>query len=84
MAINSPAIPVGLRTHGTIVTPGTLTYSPPLTKLFVGNSGTVAVILQGDTAAVAMSTIAAGTFIVDLAITNVTTATTATGLVGFR
>lgn len=83
MAANYPPMAPTVRQHGTIVTPGTTTYSPPLTKLWVGNAGVVAIVCAGDTVAVNFGTVAAGTFINDIAISNVTTATTATGLLGF-
>jgi len=80
MAIQTPD---GVRTHGTIVTPGTTVYSPPLTGLWIGNAGTVAFIMSGDTLAVNLGSVSAGTLFHNFSISQVTTVTTATGLLGF-
>ena len=72
----------GVRTHGTIVTPGTTVYNPPLSKLFIGTTGTLSVTLAGDSTAVALPNVPVG-FVNDLAIVNVGTATTAGSIIGF-
>ena len=71
----------GVRQNGTIVTPGTLTYNPPLSKLYVGGAGNVTLVMT-QSGTVTLTGVPAGSFLNDLGITNVTTAT-ATGLVGF-
>ena len=70
--------------NGTIVTPGTTDYNPPLTSLWIG--GTVAVTLQlvlTQTGTVTLHNVPAGEMFDGLAILNVGTATTATDIVGF-
>ena len=66
--------------NATIVTPGTLAYSPSLKKLFIGGAGTLAATMsQSGTIAIPVT---AGEW-VDLSIVNVGTATTATNIIGF-
>jgi hypothetical protein len=78
-AVTAP-LPEGAEQHGTIITAGTTTYQPALTKIWVGVTGNLTVTLvSGDS--VTLTNVPVGMF-TGLAITNVTTAT-ATGLVGF-
>lgn len=73
--------PPGVRMNGTAVSAGTVVFDPPLTKLYVGGTGSiVAELAQSGT--VTMLAIPAGTFINDIAIINIGTAS-ATGLIGF-
>ena len=61
----------------------TTVYSPPLTKLYVGGTGDVALLASGDTVAQTIAGVAAGVWIVDVAIQKVmSTGTTATELIG--
>jgi hypothetical protein len=73
--------PTGSAQNGTIVTPGTLAYSPPLRTLYVGGAGSVTLVMS-QTGTVTLETLAAGTFVDGLEIVQVTSAT-ATPLIGF-
>lgn len=85
MANNAPfalgPLSNGVRLNGTIVTPGTTTFNPPLTKLYVGVTGSIVAEMAG-TGTVTFTAVPAGTFINDVAIINIGTAS-ATGIIGF-
>lgn len=77
-------IPDGPGVHGVAVTPSdTTVYNPALRMLWVGGTGAVAVIMIGDTTAVTLSAVPAGTML-NVCVTQVmstnTTATLITGL----
>jgi DNA-binding beta-propeller fold protein YncE len=71
----------GARLHSVAVTAATTVYNPPLTKLYVGGTGNITIVSPG-TGTVTLTAIPAGTFVDDVAILQLTTAT-ATGLIGF-
>lgn len=71
----------GVRLNGTVVTPGTVVFNPPLTKLYVGSSGSI-VAEMAQTGTVTFTAVPAGSFINDVAIINIGTAS-ATGIIGF-
>ena len=85
MANNAPyalsPIPPGVRMNGTIVTAGTTVFNPPLTKLYIGGTGSVEAVMA-QTGTVTFTGLTAGSFINDVAIINIGTAS-ATGLIGF-
>lgn len=71
----------GPRLNSVAVTPGTTTYNPPLTKLFITTGGTLA-ITSPQTGSVTF--MAPSNFVLDdVAILNVGSATTASGIIGF-
>lgn len=76
-----PETPVGPRTTGTIVTPGTLVYNPPLTKLYIGTTGTL-VATMSNSGTVTLPNVPVG-WVDDLSIVNVGAATTASNITGF-
>lgn len=76
-----PPIPIGPRTNGTIVTPGTLVYNPPLTLLYIGTTGTLAATMSNG-GTVTLPNVPVG-WINDLSIVNVGTVTTAGNITGF-
>lgn len=83
---NNATYPLGpsapsVRLNGTAVTPGMIDYNPPLTKLFVETGGTL-VATMPQTGTVTM-VVPANFTLDDVAILNVGTATTATGITGF-
>ncbi len=58
------AVPLGAAVHGVAVTKSDSTvYNPPLRMLWVGGTGDVAVTLLGDTTAVTLSAVPAGTLL---------------------
>jgi hypothetical protein len=71
----------GVRTNGTIITPGTVVFNPPLTKLYIGGTGSIVAEMAG-TGTVTLTAVPAGSWINDLAIINIGTAS-ATGIIGF-
>jgi len=81
MANNTGTVAGGIRGNGTIVTPGTLVYNPPLSSLYVGGAGNITLTMS-NSGTVTLTAVPVGTFINDLSIVNVGTAT-ATNLVGF-
>lgn len=77
-------IPDGPGVHGVTVTKSDATvYNPPLRMLWVGGTGDVAVTMIGDTTAVTLAAVPAGTML-NVCVTKVmatnTTATLITGL----
>jgi hypothetical protein len=83
LAPNVPTAPSGARIHGMAITPGTTVYSPPLTSLWIGVSGSLVVTLAGDTVAVTIPLVPAATQFNDYQIINVGSATTCSDIVGF-
>ena len=73
----------GVRQNCVAITPGTTTYNPPLTKLYVGVTGNISVTLTQSGTAVLLSNVPVG-FINDIAIYSIPSAsTTAQDMVGF-
>lgn len=81
-----PYVPVAPAPVGhllTITKSDSTVYSPPLTVLYVGGTGDVAMLAAGDTAAVTLTGIPANTWITQVAIAKVmSTNTSATLIVG--
>lgn len=78
--------PSGTASHAVVVTKSDTTiYSPPLSALYVGGAGNVAVLLSGDTVPVTLTAPPVGTMLTNMSIVQVmATNTTATLLVGFH
>lgn len=79
---NSPA-PGGIFSNGTNITPGTLDYNPPLTRLWIGVAGTLVATTAGNAVVVTLAAVPSGSWITDVAIINIGTATTCADIVGF-
>ena len=76
-------IPNGPAVHGiAITTSDTTTYSPPLRMIWVGGTGAVAVLLNGDQSAVTLTAVPAGSMLNVSAVKVMSTNTTATNMVG--
>lgn len=70
--------------HGVaIVKSDTTTYSPPLRMIWVGGTGDVAVLMNGDQAAVTLSAVPVGTMLNISVVKVMSTNTTATLMTGF-
>ena len=79
MAAYEPSAP-GVAGNGTIVTPGTQVFDPPLTSLWIGGTGSlVATMAQSGT----ITLIGVPVGMLNLAVVNVGTATSCTNIVGF-
>ena len=76
--------PPAVGTHLVAITPNdTTVFSPPLSALWVGGAGNIAVLAANDTVAVTISTVAAGTLLRFVAVQKVmATNTTATLIYG--
>lgn len=83
MAAATAPIAPGVATHAAIVTPGTVTYNPPLTQLWIGTTGSLVVTMANSVTPVTLSSVPAGTMLTNLNIVNVGTTTSAGSIVGF-
>lgn len=85
MAITSVSVPIpnGPAVRGVAIVPSdTTVFSPPLRAIWVGGAGAVAVLLNGDSAAVTLSAVPVGTMLQVSAIKVMATNTTATLMTG--
>lgn len=69
------------RTNAVAVTPGATTYNPPLTKLWIGGTGTL-VLTMVQSGTVTLTAVPVG-WVEDVAIYSIGGASTATNIVGF-
>lgn len=78
-----PPVAPGASSHGfAIVKSDTTIFSPPISRLWVGGVGNVAVIMANDTAPVTFTAVAAGTMLEIQCTQVMSTNTTATLMVG--
>jgi DNA-binding beta-propeller fold protein YncE len=71
----------GVRLNGVAVTLGAI-FDPPLSKLYVGGTGNLVLILA-QTGTVTLSAVPAGTWVDGVAVISVGASSTATNIVGF-
>jgi hypothetical protein len=74
-------IPAGPATHGFAVTKSDTTVLSPTRAIYVGGTGDLTVLMNGDTVPVTFSAVPTGTYL-DISVTKVMAITTATLILG--